>query len=395
MLRTRGNRRVVGRLSMKGSFLVACALLCASGVLMTPLGASASSAKKSKSGSCTSANGIKFKDNPSVCKGLAFYRGQTLTFVEPGSVGGAFDLQAIAEIPGLESFLGANINELRITTGSSIPGQDYLAAATPTGLTIGLLNPLNDASLLLEGTSALNFNPARMAYLSGGGPAEDALIVNSSAGATTFGGFLATAKAGTAKNITEATGTTVTIFRTLMAATGGITSVASPEWVTGFTSTSQEVMGFVQHDGSSMYIPLGNECSLIEGGQATAIMTTFVPPVGTLCRKYLTGVPTLADLAKTYGTTKASKKMFSTLRDLLKLTGLPTATQTSVAGYKIQALRAALQWDYRQPTLKSTMLASDIDPVYQNPVEAKQFYIDAITAGKSVACYLVAGVACS
>src|SRR5665213_2676333 len=134
------SERLQDRLSTRIRFLLSgVAMLSAVSFFIVP---SASGVTTQKARSCTTANGIKVTD-AEVCKGLAFYKGTTLDFIEPASVGGPFDLQAEAEIPGLESYLGTTINETRITTGNSVPGQDALASSVPNGLTIGLLNPLN------------------------------------------------------------------------------------------------------------------------------------------------------------------------------------------------------------------------------------------------------------
>jgi tripartite-type tricarboxylate transporter receptor subunit TctC len=374
----------------RGVLLAGMVVLASVGTIVAP--ASAATAQKAKS--CKTANGIKVT-NTEVCKGLAFYKGQTMTFIEPASVGGPFDLQAEAEIPGLQSYLGATINETRITTGNSIPGQDSLAAAPPTGLTIGLLNPLNDASLILENQPGINFNPYRMAYLAGTAPPAVVLQALPSSGITNFSKFLAGAKAGTVRVVTQATGSENTVFRAEMAALGGIKNAGSSQWVTGYTSLTLEITGFLRNDAPTGYLNLSNTCTLLQGNQSVALATNNIPPPGTDCRKYLTGVPTLADLAKTYAKTTTDKTLFKTAETLNDLTGNPTVTQTAVAGDKVDALRAALQWVYQQQSFKSDMLNNGMSPGYISPTAAKQLYETALTLGKTVICYVNSAIACS
>lgn len=134
---------------------------------------------------------------------------------------------------------------------------------------------------------------------------------------------------------------------------------------------------------------------MLQGGQAVALATNVVPPPGTNCRKYITSLPTFASIAKTYGKTKAEKKLFATALTLDKLNGYPTVTQTSVSGYKIAALRTALQWTYKTSAFTSLSLADGINPGYVNPVLAKSEYSTAVQLGPSVICYVNSADACS
>lgn len=365
-------------------------VLGAVGMIAAP--AIASTAQTSKI--CHSANGIRITD-PLVCQGLAYYKGKTMDFIEPASVGGPFDLQAEAEIPGLQSYLGATIEETRITTGNSIPGQDAIASAASNGLTIGLLNPLNDASLILEKQPGINFNPARMAYLSGTAALPMALQVLPGKGYSNFASWLVAAKSGSMKMVTQATGSENTVFRALAAALGAVKSSTSPAWVTGYTSLTNEITGYLRDDAPVGYLNLSNTCNLLQSSQSIAIMVNSVPQVGTDCRKYLTNVPTIASLAKKYGKTSAEKNLFATVETLNSLTGNPTVTQTSVAGYKIDALRAALKWVYAQSSFKSAMLYDGLSPQYVDPVVAKTLYEDAVKYGKTVICYVNSADACA
>jgi hypothetical protein len=116
-----------------------------------PLSASGAVTNKRSSANCTTANGIKIKNDAAVCKGIAFYKGRTMTWVNIGSVGGPFDVPGIALGPELQAYLGLNTWEVAsYPTGSSIPGQDAIARAPADGLTIGFLNPLADIQDTLE-----------------------------------------------------------------------------------------------------------------------------------------------------------------------------------------------------------------------------------------------------
>lgn len=377
---------------VRGVLLGGIAVLASAGLLIAPTTTSASIVQKAKS--CRTANGIKITD-AEVCKGLAYYKGKTLTYVEVGSVGGAFDEQADAEIPSLQSYLGATFVGSRYPTGNTIPGQDFLASAVPNGLTIGLLNPLNDASQVVEKVPGINFNPDRMAYLAGIASSAATLVALPSSGITTFSQFMKGIRAGTVRIAEQNSGSVNTVLRALMAAVGGITNPNSTEWVTGYTSEALQVTGLLRGDAPTADLNLDEVCNLLQGNKVVPLATNIVPPVGTNCRKYLTSVPTFVDLAKTYAKTKAQKSLFKTTETLNALTGFPTVTQTGVAGYKVDALRAALQWTYQQSFFKTTLLADGIDPAYVNPVKAKQEYETGVTLAKTIVCYENSSIACS
>jgi tripartite-type tricarboxylate transporter receptor subunit TctC len=377
---------------MRRILLAASAATCAVGIAAVPMAVTVSASTKS---SCVSANGIKIKNNALVCQGLKFYKGQTMNFIEPASVGGPFDLQAQAEIPGLQSYLGVTINETRITTGNSIPGQDALAAAPANGLTIGELNPVNDASLILENQPGINFNPARLGYIAGQAASPVVLQALPSSNITTFAQWLSEIKAGTTKMVAQSTGTFNTVFRAFAASIGAITSANSPAYVTGYTSLTNEVTGYLRGDAPTGFINLSNTCSLLQTKQSVPLMVNVTPALGTNCRALVASLPTFASLEKSYAKTKAAQRLFNTAITLDNLSGQPTATQTGVPAYKLDALRAALQWTEAQSSFKTAMEVNGMNPKWVDPVTAKQMYISALSLGKTVICYVNSSVACA
>jgi hypothetical protein len=155
------------------------------------------------------------------------------------------------------------------------------------------------------------------------------------------------------------------------------------------------VAGLIRGDGDTAILPLASACPLLDSGEVVALAANVVPVVGTDCRKYLASVPTIADLAKTYGKNKKAKSLFSAATPLLGASGVPTATQTSVAGYKVDALRTALAWVYKQSSFKIQMETSGVNPKYVDPVKAKLQYETGVTDGTKIACYLAPGFTCT
>ena len=164
-------------------------------------------------------------------QGLAFYKGQTMTFISDGGPGGEFDLIARDLAPYFASYLHATVNVIDISTGATIPGQNEAEAATPNGLTIGEINALGDAANVLTGTPGINFNPARVAYVASYGPSPLVLLATQSSGLTSF----AQLKTVTApsKALTQPTGTGPTISRSIM----GVLHIPVT-WLTGYSNSA-------------------------------------------------------------------------------------------------------------------------------------------------------------
>jgi len=354
------------------------------GLMVSPVSAAIhSNSASQKAKTCRTANGIRVT-NADICKGIAFYAGKTMTFVDIGSIGGPFYDPGVALQPLLKEYLGVTVNISPFPTGNSIPGQDYLARALPDGLTIGMLNPLNDIQDILTKVPGINFNPARMAYLVQNGPNASPIIAGSGSGYTTFGQVVSASKAGTLKMLTQNTGTLNTIQRTWMGVLG-----LHPQYIAGYASLGAEITGLIRGDGPMGLFDLSLACGVLQQNKAVVLATSIVPPVGTNCRKYLTNVPTLKQTEKLYPPkTALQKTQWNTLLSLFAVTGNPTVTQTSVAGFKVNTLRAAMKWAYAQPSYKTTMLGFSQNPSYHDPVQAKQYYEEALKLGAHVVCFI-------
>lgn len=351
------------------------------GVVIAPVSAAVSS---HSSGNCVAANGVRVRNDPLTCKGLSFYKGKTLNLYNIGSIGGPFYNLDLALQPNLAAFLGATVNIVSYTTGNTIPGQDTLAHAAPDGLSIGLLNPLSDISLIATNTPGLNFNPGRLVFLSQSGPSSSPLLTTPGSGYTSFSQLFAASKNGTLKMMTQTTGTANTQLRLWMAALG-----IKPQWITGYSSLALEVTGFLRHDGPLAAISLSNSCQPMIAGQMVALAINIVPTPGTNCRKFLTAIPTFKSLEKQYPPkTREAKRLWETLNALDLASGTPVVTQTAVANTKIAALRAAIKWTYAQANFKTSVFAFGLSTAYLDPVKAKENFINSVKLGASVSCYL-------
>ena len=375
----RGAKR---RFRSRGSAAV-LSLFALVGLLAAPVSATVRGATKHPAAkSCRTQNGIRITD-PQVCRGLAFYNGKTMTFVDIGSIGGPFDVPGIALQPFLKEYLRATVNISPFPSGNSIPGQDFLAHATPNGLTFGMLNPLNDIQQILTHQPGINFNPARLAFLGQNGLSASPLIAMNGTGYTNFAQMVSASKAGTLNVLTQNTGTLNTLLRIWLGVIG-----LHPHYIAGYAKLADEVQGLIRNDGPIGLLDLSLACPLLEQGKAVVLAELAVPPPGTSCRSFLAKAPTIQQLQKKYPPKTAKLKTeWNTLFSLVSLAANPLVTQTAVPGWKIATLRAAIKWSYSQQAFKTQMLGFGQNPTYGNPVKAKTAYLQALKLGPSVICF--------
>lgn len=369
--RTRGIHRQV-RISVIGG-------LTATGMLALPIGASSASSK-----SCTSSVGTKITDK-AICKGLAFYKGQQLMFIT-GTSGGGTDLTARALAPLLDEYLGATINVSDQGQANGIPGQNALVSAAPTGLEIGFVNAGSIASLMLTKQTGFNFNPGRLAYIAGEIATPSVLVSSPASGLSTFSQFkAATTTSSSTKLLGEFPSAGNSELEVLLNMLG-----MHVTWVTGYPNTSAVATGFYRGDGPVANDTFANLSGLIQGKSAVSMATSVPLSVGMPLRGLLVNTPSYSSLLKTYAPKKPTKDWKDAAiaeGDFVRL-GQPLVTQTKVAGYKVQALRAAAQWAFAQYSFKQADLAAGDNPTYVNPVTAKMDFNTVIKAGVALAKYL-------
>jgi tripartite-type tricarboxylate transporter receptor subunit TctC len=314
-------------------------------------------------------------------KGLAFYKGQTITIIEPGATGAIFDLIARTEATYLGQYLHATVNVRDVTIGNTIPGQNDTASAPPDGLTLGLLNMGNDAGLALTHSPGVSFNPAKMQFIAANAPSATLMIASVSSPYKSFADIQHANPP--AKILMENTGTVDNLIASLF----GILGIRH-QWLTGYTSIGTYVQGFVRGDGPIMVTNLQATGKLVAAGKARSILVNAVPPPGTLYRQYTLGIPTFASLENRYPPKTAKQKTeWAALNAFIGATSTPLVTQPGVAAYKVAALRAAAVWMFKQPGFKSQILADGQNPSYVSPAAARNDYLTTVRAGRVLAPY--------
>lgn len=357
-------------------------VLASAAILLVPIRASSASSASSKT--CISGAKTKITDS-TVCKGLAFYKGTTITFVT-GTAGSATDQAARAMAPLLGQYLGATVNVSDQGQANGFPGQDSLASASPTGLEIGFVNVGSIASLILTNQPGVNFNPGRLSYIAGEINTPSVLVSTPSSGITTFAQLRAAATSPESVKLLGASPSTGNAQLEVLFNMLGMNIT----WVSGYSNTAAVVAGFYRGDGSIANDTFSNLESLIQGESAIPLATSVPISPGMPLRGLIVKSPSYTTLLKTYGPKNPGKEWIAAqvaLNEFVKL-GQPLVTQTKVASYKVETLRAAAQWAFAQRSFKTADLAAANNPAYVNPVTAKSDFNTVIKASAAFAKFL-------
>jgi hypothetical protein len=162
----------------------------------------------------------------------------------------------------------------------------------------------------------------------------------------------------------------------------------------GYSTLAAITQGFLRGDCpliSSVTAQIG---PLLAGGQAVGLMTSTLIPKGIANQKYVDALPTLAEVfAKNPGKTKSAKAQIKALISYMESDSELLFTQTGVAAYKLDALRAAAKFALSQTSVVNTILNAGQNPKYTDPVKAKATFETEIPTWEVLSCY--AGLAAS
>jgi hypothetical protein len=147
--------------------------------------------------------------------------------------------------------------------------------------------------------------------------------------------------------------------------------------------------GFLRGDGKVTLAGLPAAGPWYQSHVAVPLMVNFYPTVGTNYRQFITSVPDLAKMFKLYPPkTKLQKTEEVAITDIVNSSiGLLT-TQTAVASYKVDALRAAFDFTRANKAVQTTLLSEGNSIAQQNGTTAKALFLAVGKDGTSVACFL-------
>jgi tripartite-type tricarboxylate transporter receptor subunit TctC len=303
-------------------------------------------------------------------KGMAFYRGKSMTFISPSQPGGTMDEAARFVAPAMGNYLHANVVVEDIGAAQTIPGQDQLAHSTADGLTIGEWNSPAEVVDSLTNVPSVNFNLQHEIFIGSAGGAGDTVWIAK--------------KGSTIGSLSDMMSKPYTFCGTGQGATDiEMRSMAEmyneqATFITDYGTTALVAAGFVRGDCNMMLGAMSTVGPLIAGGAAVPIVQTAVPRAGILDRNYVASAPTFKQLFQQHpvkGTTQ--KKVLAALQSFLTVnSGTLIGAPTGVSADKVLALRAALQAAMANPSVQSTMLTEGFTPGYTNGAVAKANYLD-------------------
>lgn len=316
-------------------------------------------------------------------QGMAFYKGQTITLNIPTAAGAGFDVDSRYLVPGLQSFLQANINVVDYSSGASIPGQDATAHANPNGLTIGLLETATDITLTATNQLGLNFNPAREVFL-GGFPLTTGLLIDHVSDPYSSIISLRSATTANPATICEVTNNSSAIQINLVFKALGIHF----RTVTGFTNSTTEESGWNQGDCQMVFVSDAGLAPFVKKGVGRALATSNVEPSTFVYYQQLQGVPlfkTLMTQTKglTAGEKKSAKFALIALNTPTTLFAAPAATKAD----RYLALQAAFKYVLHTQIVKNELEDRGEDAGYVSPASEKASYLVATKEMAAAARY--------
>lgn len=363
------NRMKSSFVRSRGASLVVAASLVLSGTaLFAVSNVSAAVAPHKPKTLCTTTNGARITD-ATVCKGLRYFAGKTISLVAGGAPGGSFDALARTVQPELQAYLGATVNVVDVA--ASATAQDEVEAATPNGLTIGELNCVPDAVGVATNQPIVNFNPARTNMIGAEGANADLFIATKTSPFPTFASLVNnTTAANPVQELALSSGYDTTVQLLVNAAFGIHAHI-----ITGYVNEAAVVAGFNRGDGQLMFGPLTSTGPLVTGGKATSVVIAKQAPAGSVYYPAVANVAIIAALEKQFPTKTVAEK---TARNALNAF-IPAGAQVLFVGHTVpsyiaKTLTAAVYWTVRTPQEKQAALKLNLTPGWQSPTVMRNTY---------------------
>ncbi|HLI38189.1 MAG TPA: tripartite tricarboxylate transporter substrate-binding protein [Streptosporangiaceae bacterium] len=309
---------------------VACAGLVAACGSSSGPGPAGSSASPSRSGSSASA--------------ASYFKGKTITLIAPDKPGGSYDSYARLFAPYVAKELGATINVTNVAGAGTVEGTNQMAAASPDGLTIGMVNIGGDIASKVEHQPGQSFDMAKLSWIGQPAQVPNAMVTQPGSPVQSFAALRHATKPVTVLDIRNGVGDMLN--RVVFGAFRIPHTLA-----TGFESTSSLKQGFLAKDGQVIFEAMSTLYPLISGHQATPLLVTGSVTLPSY-QKVLQGTPTLqSELSKA----SLSSADASAVQEAIRLSDLSDAfaAPAGLPSSKLAALRQAFAKAANSPALKA------------------------------------------
>lgn len=333
----------------------------------------------SHSTSCKTSGGVKVTD-ALICKGLRYFAGKTVSLIAGGNPGGSFDALSRSIQPELQSYLGATVNVVDIT--SSTTAQNEVASASPNGMTLGLLNMVPDAVGVATHQPVVNFNPAKETIYGAEGANADMFLASKSSPFQTLGDLInKTSASNPVKELALASGFDTSVQLLTNAAFGIHANIIS-----GYPNESLLVAGFQRGDGQLMFGPLTSTGPLLTGNQANSVAIAKSAPQGSTFFSAVSKVPIVAALEKQYPAKTSQEKLARVALNAFIPAGAQVIfSAAKTPDYIARTLTAAMYWTVRTPQEKQAALLHNLTPGWQSPQKMRETYVTMETLAPKLA----------
>jgi tripartite-type tricarboxylate transporter receptor subunit TctC len=276
--------------------------------------------------------------------GASDFKGKTITLIAPDAPGGSYDSYARLFAPYVAKQLGATINVENVPTAGTVQGTNQMAAASPNGLTIGMVNVGGDVASLVEKQPGQSFDMSKLSWIGQPAPLPNAIVTQPGSKVQSFATMLHPSDPVSALDIRNGIGDM--LIRVLYGAFG-----VKHQLDTGFESTSALKQGFIAKDGQTILEAMSTLYPLIAGNEAKPLLV--VGPVDLPSyQKALSGVPTLQSELTKVSLSAPQKAAVTEALDLSNLSD-DFAAPAGLSAADLTALRNAFTKAAADPQLKA------------------------------------------
>jgi tripartite-type tricarboxylate transporter receptor subunit TctC len=355
--------------SRRGRRRVAVAAIAASSAALLAAcssGSSSSSSTAAGSSSASAAGGAS-----------SYFKGKTITLIAPDAPGGSYDSYARLFAPYLGQELGATINVSNVAGGGTVAGSNQAMAASPDGLTIGMIAVGGDIAGKIENQPSLTDDMGKVTWLGQPAVVPNALITQPGSSVTSFAAMLKSPSPVTILDIRNGIGDTLS--RVIFGAFG------IPHQVeTGFEATSALKQGFLAKDGQVIFQAMSTLYPLLSGNQGKALLTTG-PITSAAYQKVLAGVPAVETEVKALSGSKAAAvneaiQLSDLADDFAAPAGLPAAA--------VSALRTAFSNAAAIPALQAQAAKEKLPLAWTNGTTLAGQVATAVANASTIAPYV-------
>jgi tripartite-type tricarboxylate transporter receptor subunit TctC len=276
--------------------------------------------------------------------GSSSFKGKTITLIAPDNPGGSYDSYARLFAPYVGQELGATINVENVAGAGTIQGSNQMAAASPNGLTIGMVNVGADVASLVEKQPGQSFDMNKLSWIGQPAVIPNALVTQPGTSAQNFTALVHSSSTVNVLDIRNGIGDMLN--RVVFGAFG-----IKHKLDTGFESTSSLKQGFLAKDGQTIFEAMSTLYPLVSGSEAKPLLVTGSVSLPNY-QKVLSGVPTIDSEISQVSLSSSNSAAVKEALDLSNLSD-DFAAPAGLPASELTALRQAFAKAAALPALKA------------------------------------------